>query len=914
MTLINISGLQLSPALLFLESICPGLLHLDDNVHFSTTEEVPEHVLEQLTELNWPLTSSAALPASVKAKLNSTYLHVARPPFQNDVQKNVESTTYVSLPSHVTRIFSKVVDGHHSSVKQDGGLHIGANVNPLIPDPYRLVHLNPGCLSSMIVLANEKSSALNENRNPFRNMTTSLNKFLRMGTSPAAEGADSPFKSLINAVPESSSHSITHPQIGGNQHPRKASKTLKVFAKILDYDSRVYQAHIKAPTTEKLLVSTSVNVINVFAIDKEHKFTGTKEANSTTALFPLAEEKESLAASNSSSVPGSQPQQQGPPPTLTTTCKPYKKVVEVPLLRLQLHPRLMITSILTFVCSDTHDPVLVLGLNTGSIVVINLASITYRLFDNLGMKPTRDGGADASWTNTSVTTLSAITHTKYELLIVAGYANGEVIILDPLGSASDTPYTKQEVGHDSSITFFKKFDLSLLNKKTGETDEDDTPGYIVGYFKLSHKPITSIASTIAYQPLPSQNLMRNPFIIAIASDDGLVRFVDLLNTHNKNYGDPQNFYNHLIVSDIVASYFQDGVRHIEFSPDHRFFAIAGKGDLIEVFKMTYYNINGLINKKSGHTRGRSRSGTMNSGSSIPQHAPSLFLSTTESATTGNSFDNREDFQDAASEPAACFPPTIKDITIVGRLKGHTNTVEKVSFVSRCQLSKNHALEDETPSSAYKLISCGSDGKIIIWDFDSKAVSRVKKGHLTTRKKKSSKDNEVSPEQTANIPALQPVSSRVRPLSSHVPPSFTLTKAQHSRARSLSHNDESFPKLPFGNLGINKILSPSPQPLAHSIEDDEERQKIVVLLYRWLFEIRLKRQYPGGNISKDGRKKYTSIIHKIANDEELPSIQIPSLEVDYSYFLRDGKIQNYLVSPDQFFIFGRNGDIFSYMLE
>lgn len=914
MTLINIPELQLPPALLFLESVCPGLLLLDDNIHFSTTNEVPNHVLDRLAELNWPLTSSAAFPAAVKAKLDSSYLHVARPPFQHDVHKNVESTTYVSLPSHITKIFSKIVDGHHSSVKQDGGLHIGANVNPLMPDPYRLVHMNPGCLSSMIVLPNARAHEQNENRNPFRNMTSSLNKFLRMGTTPLAEGSESLFVSLINAIPESSPHFISHPQVGNNQHQKKSAKSLKLFAKLLEYDSKTYHAQVKAATTRKLLVSTNVNVINVFAIDDDHNFTGTKETYSTSAIFPLAEEKESPAPSSNSSGPGSQQQQQqAPPAVLTTTCKSYKKVVEIPILRLQLQLNLMVTSILTLVCAQSHDPIVVLGLNSGSILAINLADLTYRHFDNFGLRPSRDGTADASWSNTSVTSLSAITHTKYELLLIAGYANGEVIILDPLGTESELQYVKQNVGHDSSITLFKKFDLSPLNKKVEDNEEDDSPGYIVGHFKMSHKPITSITSTISYLQHPPLNLMKFPFIVAIGSDDGLVRFLDLLNTHNENFGDPENFYNHLIVSDIVASYFQDGIRHIEFSPDHRFFAIGGKGDLIEVFKMTYYNINGLINKKSSQMRGRSRSGTVNSGNSYAQHAPSLFLSATESATTSTTYDYREDFQDTTNEQNNFFPPMIKEISIVSRLKGHTNTVEKVTFVLECELSKAPS-QDESPSSAYKLISCGADGKIIIWDFDSKAVSRVKRGHLTTRKKKSSKENELNQDPSLNQVALQPISSRVKPLSNNAPPSITVKKALHSRARSLSHNDEGFAKQSVGTIGINKILSPSPQPLAHSIEDDEERQKIVVLLYRWLYEIRLKRHYLAGNVARDGKKKYTSIIHKIVNDEELPSIQMPSLEVDFSYFVRDGKIQNYLVTSDQFFIFGRTGDIFSYVLE
>lgn len=914
MTLLKLPETQLPPTSLFLGSVCPGLLLLDDNIHFSIQDEVPKQVLERLSELNWPLTSSNSFPASVKARLSPSYLHVARPPFQHDVHKNVESNTYVSVPFHVNQIFTKVIEKHHSGMREDGGLHIGANVNPLSPDPYRLVDLNPGCLTSVIQLSKAKGQT--ENRNPFRNMTSTFNKILRMGVSSAGEQPDSPFHSLVDAIPEPSAHFISHPQSGASAqtaNKKQHQQALGVFSRLLEFDSKSYFAQVKAPT-EKLLVAANVNVINVFAIGPDFKFAGTKEINSSSSFFPLAEEREAGTTEKPVSLPGTQQQQQHPKPTtLTTTCKQYKKVVEVPILRLQLQPSLIVTSILTIVCMDTHDPMLLLGLNTGALLVINLAHLTYRLFDNLGLKPKRDCNADSSWTNVSVTSLAAITHTKYELLVVAGYANGEVIILDLLGRASNSCYLKREVGHDSLITFFKKFDLSPLNRKISVLGaEDASPEYIVGHFKLSHKPITSIASTISYLSTLPNDIMKIPFIIAIASDDGLVRLIDLLNTHNMNYGDPQNIYNHLIVSDVVASYFQDGVRHIEFSPDNRFFTIGGKGDLIEIFKMTYYNISGLINKKAGHPRGRSRSGTVNSGSSIPQNTPSIFLSTTESASTSTSLDyGREEVYDSPPEHNH-LPPTIKDITIVSRLKGHSNTVEKVSFVQKCEINATKQQDDST-SRAYKLISCSSDGKIIIWDFDSKAVSRLKKGHFTTKRKKTPKGAESAPEQQAITSSSPSAPGRARPLS-NITPSIAVTKVQHMKSRSLSHNDDNPFTKSLGSVGINKILSPSPQPLTQSIEDDEEKQNIVLLLYRWLYENRLKKHYYAGNVTKDGKKKYTSIIHRIVNDEELPSIQIPTLEIDMSYFLPNGKIQGYQASPDLFLIFGRNGDIFTYHLE
>ena len=68
------------------------------------------------------------------------------------------------------------------------------------------------------------------------------------------------------------------------------------------------------------------------------------------------------------------------------------------------------------------------------------------------------------------------------------------------------------------------------------------------------------------------------------------------------------------------------------------------------------------------------------------------------------------------ETKEMYPPLIKDIQIVGRFKGHTNIVKSTKFV-----------KDDFSTLVYKLVSCGYDGKIIVWDY--KALPKIKKSHL-----------------------------------------------------------------------------------------------------------------------------------------------------------------------------------------
>lgn len=877
MTLTRLEPLQLPPLSVFLETVCPGTPFLDENIHFSLQETLDKEKLKEIDDLAWPLTDTTSTSTKVMAQIDRTYLNIARPPFEHDVRRNIESSTYVPLPYHISNVFSQVCSAHDTS-KQNGALPLGANVNPLMQDPFKLVHLNPGCFSSIIVMRNlsrNHSQHVAEVRNPFNKMTTSINKLFRMGGKDGSEARQSYFSSLLDAIPEPAPpHHTSNPLAPASSLLKKNLKPNSLFCKLLNFDEKTYFSQVKSPATAKLLVSANVNVLNVFALDENDDYVNTESSMSTKAIFPLSD----------GPVDNTAGQPNGSHPT-TTNCKPYKKVTERPILRLQFKSHIIITSMITLL----SDSSVILGLNTGDLVMINLVDVTYRHFNDLGWSHGSELDFYPSSVN-AVTSILAIWHLNYDLLIVAGFANGEVVILDPASAPSIPldPYQKAVVGKDALVTYFKKFDLSPLHPREQQETSDLSPEYLVGHFKISHKVITSIASTMG-EEMPCHN-SHKPQILAIASEDGLVRFIDLISTHGKNYGDTSYFYNQLIVSDIISNYFQDGIRSIEFSPDFRFFCVAGKGDLIEVFKMTYYNINGLLLKSTdnGHKGGRSRSGTVNSINSGNFTTTSLFLSPLGTTPTTSLDIGREEHRDTH------YPPAIKDITIVSRLKGHTNTVEKVFFLRDDDYVSSRI--ETLNSRAYKLVSCGGDGKVIIWDFDSKALPRVKKSHITTKRRVS-----INPE-----PSQVPLPVPHRGKLGLVP---AISKSHH-RNRSISHQSEDMTiSNSFSTLGINKLLSQSPQPLQH-LENVEEQLKIVFSLYRSLHEIRLKKHYAQ---NKDLKKKFPTIIHAVVNDKILPSIEVPLLSIDLSCLIRGQKIQGFYVNPQKFWIFGRNGDIFRYNL-
>lgn len=849
MSITQISNKELPPASIFLDSVCPGNDFLDDNVHFPLfTDQIKQ---SGITELQWPLTGART---NVHARIDSTYLNVARPPFPKQSRRNLESSTYVSLPLHVARTFSRVKNEVNAE-KRDG-LSVGANVNPLSHDLFKLVEMNPGCMSAMIALrlGNIPSTANLEARSPFNKMTNGINRLLRMGLSDSVDSSQIAFSSIYDGLPENTS--------GGDGMPAK-TKMLSIFAKLLDYDPKTYFTRLRSSSVTKLLVSVNVSVLNVFALDENYAYASTTEVTSKTSIFPLTD----LLAETVT----------GKPIPTTSNTKPYQKVIEKPLLRLHLRKGVFVTRLLTLSDNST----VILGLNTGEVVLINLCTFRYRLFPNL-TKSFLANSRVAEGSTFAVTALSTFTHPNYENLVVVGYATGEVTILDPAAPADSLPYVKRVEGKDNYLTFFKLFDLGPFSQKEPVLTGKLSPEYLVGHFKLSHKAVTSIASTL---PSEGMTVPNKPMILAISAEDGLVRFIDLVCTHGKNYGDTSKFYNTLIVSDIVSSYFQDGIRSIRFSPDARYFCLGGKGDIIEVFRLTYYNINGLLHKNSNsanpHKTGRSRSGTVNSSGSGNQRTPSMFSLSTFAASVDTSKGEHHDN----------FPPSIKDIDIVTRLKGHTSTVEIVRFVENEEFYHS---ETGNSTGTYKLISCGSDGKVLLWDFDSKAFPRTKKSHVSSSRTRTQTHSE----------------NAQKPLTPKTVSAPTFAKS-HTRGTSWSLSNEDSAGALSTSLGISNILSPSPTPIQQ--ENSEDQRNIAFSLYRSLHDVRLKKHYAKLVIAKDKQKKFLAIIHAIVNDKELPSIQVPLLTIDMSCFVRDGRLQGFDLGPDNFWIFARNGDIFRYTL-
>ena len=78
-------------------------------------------------------------------------------------------------------------------------------------------------------------------------------------------------------------------------------------------------------------------------------------------------------------------------------------------------------------------------------MILKLNEQKYQLFDALKVQKLSEVDA--------VTCIEAIRHPNYEYLVVAGYSNGEVVILNPYGVKDS--YSKSVVDKDVSTTFFK---------------------------------------------------------------------------------------------------------------------------------------------------------------------------------------------------------------------------------------------------------------------------------------------------------------------------------------------------------------------------------------------------------------------------------------------------------------------------
>lgn len=867
MTEYNLQQDRLPPASVFLNTMCPGVPFLDDNTHFSVSSLRDKSRTKIIELYNWPLSGLISAP-TILATLQDTYLHVARPPYEQDDYKNMEPSTYVPLPLHITSLFTSVVEEIDDRKNPNNlHLHIGANVSPLVHDPFRLVLLNPGCLSSMIrFLPSAKPNIpLGGVREPLNKMATSINHFLCIG-SPELSECEPYFHSLTD-------------HMDCDAGSRKAVKD-SPFSHFVDFDPKHYQSQLSSPAVSKLLVSANVNVLNVFALNAKCDYNNTSTIVSTSLLFPqlvptcaLTLESSANRATSNSSVPA------------------YSKVVEKAILRIQLKSTVVVTSIHTL----NNEPTVILGLSSGEIVYINLSNLTYRHFSDLGVNEQTHDIIPIAIPN-PVTSLNTVLHPTRNLLLFAGFASGEVMIIDPVAPASTTslPYRKVVVGEDRFVTVFKKFDLSFAARKYPEAHVDDIgPPYIVGHFKLSHKPITSIASTLSHDiRVKSPSI---PMILAIASEDGLVRFIDLIATHGKNYGNPENFYNALILTDMISSYFQDGVRFIEFSPDFRFLCVCGKGDAIEIFKMSYYNVNGLLKKNSESTKkyARSRSDTVNSVTSNTHDL--LNFSPPISSNTSQTFDSHRD-----DGHEARYPPVIKDIVIVSRFRAHANTVERVVFVKADSL---HQTKNKAGHDVYNLISCGRDGHVMVWELNTKALPKAKKSHILNNYRNQYLVSEKRAER--NLSMMSENTNAVARgflvgLSSNM---------KHQRNRSITSHDDAVLGQNFSALCINNLLSFS-SPQVSKNDNIEEQNNIVNSLYRSLHELRLRKHYG----KQDIKHKYQCVIHGIVDDKELPIMRIPLLIMDLSYLIKEGSISGLHLATNDFWVFGNTGDIFRYKIE
>lgn len=843
-----------TPASVYLNTVCPGIHHLDYNSFYLTRNK--QHGDDYAVD--WPFADEdsqqggAPMTSGKTANLTPSYLNIARPPLNS----TVESTTYLSLPHHVTSSFRQLLDAKGGHL--DAGLQIGANVNSLAHDAFRLVHLNPGCLTTIInnlcsiSLPNDYSEATefntsaNSNKNPFHKLTNNFSKILKVTSTSlnlSTERTD-----LLNL---NSPNSFVH--------------------KILDYDPSTYSEQILSPSIKKFLVSVNINVLNVIGIDANGNYVNVQDVQDRSWLT-IEDRSES--------------HDKTPP-------EPVNKTIDRPLLRLQLNPHSVVTSLKAVSMHGRH--VVVLGLDNGTVAYIDLTDLRYVTFSEFEPSAGPDNASVSSTfshtgAEVAITSLDIMSHPRYPFLVLAGLANGEVVIIDPHCSIEDRKqkYTKEVVGQDHFATYFKKFDLSL----TGSPHTPNHTGYIVGHFKISHKPITCIKTTLPYG-LDYESL--GPMIMAIGSDDGLVKFLDLNFTYEQNYGESDDPTKNTLVTDVISNYFNEGISSIDFSPDGKFVCIAGTGDLVEVFKMCYYNVNGLI-ARQGDRRSpsplpiyggkRSRSGTLNSTSSANHN----WLS--PSATSVELHPYELDMPQ--------YPPILKDIKITVRFKGHVNKIHRVSFVP----CKN--------STTYKLISCGFDGMVIIWEFDYRALPKVKRPRSAPVKKTQSSGMS-EPSTKAPAPAKSNVTPRLPSGVIHSLHTRSRSGAEEALTSTLSINSTTFNNLnnslnnmnngPLNN--IKSVLGSSNKPETKTVKNQDEQVKIVNALYRSLFDLRLRKYNARYGV------KRKSILHAIINDKFVPFVEISLLKLDMSRWYSDGKVEGTHFDHNNFWVFGKNGDILRY---
>lgn len=878
MTLTKIKIDDLPPLNVFFGTVSPGIDKLEDNIHF-IHEDYDSEEKANLVSILWPLNDNNNVTnnsdaSTVVGKLTPTYLNISRGPL-NPGPGIFESNTYVSLPYHITNLFDKVIKYKTQNKTVDGGFQIGANAGSLMPDPSQYVQLNPGCLTEILDINDSPQNGAVQDPQPqpqtaLDKLTNNVTKLLKFSTSTTNGFHTNNFHDLISSINKST-----------------------IFDKVLNFDSELYYKTLGSADTEKLLVACHVNVLNIIAIDSSANYTNPITYQADKPYVSLLE------------IDDREDKEKQEPKTFS-----YAKKIEVPILRLQLHHKLIITCMRLFKSGNDTNYV-ILGLNSGAIIVINLANLTYLILDNYinekspnsitGSSHLSGNNLSTTIINEAVTCLEVIDHPVYDFLVIAGYSNGELIILNPFTKNIKPLYNKEVIDQDQFVTYFKKFDLSGFNIKSLDTDSKEE-NVVVGHLKLSHRPIATIRSTISLvDASPSGN---NPHLLAIGGIDGLVRIINLSFTFNSNYGDNKR----CIITDIISTYLQDGVLDITFSNDFKFLAIAGNGDIVELFKLTYYNINTIINQQknpqtqtqllpSQSLQGRrSRSGTTNSiGSNNVPSMPAILTQAVASYST-NSPSTLVD--GSKNTDHNLYPPIIKQMKLVCRLKGHSNSVCKVLFVKPQQVvcQKDQLLE---PELFYRLITYGNDGKVIFWEFDYKALPKIKK---ITKKRVTS-----------------PSSPNASPVAKKTSTTHTMALRGHSKTKSdesnfLSANLTLSHSLHGSVQNMNSLLTPN-TPKSTSFVNLTENDPIrnVVSLYTYLYEIRTKRHYTKLLMEqhKVSNKSYPCIIHPVVNDKWVPSIEIPLSEVDFTYWFKDGKISNIYVDQRNFWCMGKGGDIIKY---
>lgn len=872
----------------FFNSNCPCIHELDDNVHYSLKEDFEKNKTHART-VDWP-SLKKGMSLNELATLDLTYLNVARPPLSTTAA--VESNTYVSLPFHITTTFEELKERDQRKALE-GGMDIGANINPLAQDPFKLVHLNPGCISEVLDLCDLKSSA---SRSRNSESKKPLNRFAKM------------FRVNIN-------NSTTDVKTGSYDLLLVDNKAYPHFVEsILNYDPETYYKELNSPDAAKLLISCNVNVLNIFALDPDSDFTKTVDTVKDIQVTKTDNEEQEIMK--------------------------IQKVIEVPLLRVKFFNNIIVTCMRS-ILSQEGQPLVFLGFNTGDTMLLNLETLHYIILDKVnntgGSKYDETYGKDANITSSSamVTSICVLNHHLHELLITVGYSNGEIAIFDPYMVETEEnalKYIKSIVDKDEFITYFRKFDLSPFNlKKSGE---EVAPG-LIGHFKISHKSITSIASTLAHKSLRHIKAQVVPYIIMIASDDGFVKVLDLTFSSNLNYGDNSNPMRITLITDIFSNYFHCGITGLELSPDCKYLCVIGRGDLIEVFKLSYLSVNSYLNKSSvaggthhaGNGSGssyirRSRSNTVNSNTSEANNYLT-FLSPISTSPIGTN-ENRSRADNHESADHGIYPPLLKDIRIVVRLKSHSNAVQKVKFVENV-LPKN-GLVQKSSRLAYNLVSCGFDGKLIIWEFDYRGLPKLKhsRHHVNKINRKNIK-SATSAQFVSSQPSSPPqsISKQIFGQSPNNKQGIPMRSSQpmHSRSRSIGY-EEPLSGLPsftqgVGNTSITNVSSifhsMNAKDLANECVPDAE---VITSLYKSLFDLRVRKHY--GKLFSQWQTsnrpvKYSAIIHPVIHDNRIPSIEVPVLVLDLSHWFKDGKIDGFNLDPSCFWCFGKSGDILKYKI-